>query len=80
MAPPSDDGVRPSQYSTYGTSIRRFNNETQYLYNGRDDHFIVLKQDWATYLHLQGHISRIDEQIKKHLMEVHSETKNEFLN
>lgn len=39
-------------------------------YNGRDDHFFALRQEWATYLHLQGQITQIDEQIKKHLEHV----------
>jgi hypothetical protein len=39
-------------------------------YNGRDDHFFALKQEWATYLHLQGQIAQIDGQIKKHLEDV----------
>lgn len=39
-------------------------------YNGRDDHFFALKQEWATYLHLQDQIAQIDQQIKKHLVDV----------
>ncbi len=39
-------------------------------YNGRDDHFFALRQEWATYLHLQDQIAQVDEQIKKHLEEV----------
>tara|TARA_R110001592_G_C13113092_1_gene745145 strand:+ start:292 stop:1668 length:1377 start_codon:yes stop_codon:yes gene_type:complete len=39
-------------------------------YNGRDDYFFALKQEWATYLHLQKQITQVDIQIKKHLVEI----------
>jgi len=39
-------------------------------YNGREDYYFALKQEWNTYLHLQKQISEVDEQIKKHLANV----------
>ncbi len=39
-------------------------------YNGRDDYFFALKQEWETYHHLQNQITEVDKQIKKHLSEV----------
>ncbi|WP_373519001.1 hypothetical protein [Pricia sp.] len=39
-------------------------------YNGRDDYFFALKQEWETYLHLQRQIIEVDGQIKEHLEEV----------
>ena len=39
-------------------------------YNGREDYYFALKQEWSTYLHLQKQIDEIDIQIKKHLSEV----------
>ncbi len=39
-------------------------------YNGREDYFFALKQEWETYLHLQKQIDQVDIQIKKHLEEV----------
>ena len=39
-------------------------------YNGREDYFFALKQEWETYLHLQKQIDQVDVQIKKHLEEV----------
>lgn len=39
-------------------------------YNGREDYYFALKQEWDTYLHLQSQIEQIDEQIKNHLADV----------
>lgn len=39
-------------------------------YNGRDDYFFALRQEWETYLHLQNQIIEIDRQIKEHLEEI----------
>ncbi len=39
-------------------------------YNGRDDYFFALKQEWETYHHLQNQITEVDKQIKKHLSDV----------
>lgn len=36
-------------------------------YNGREDYFFALKQEWETYLHLQKQIDQVDLQIKNHL-------------
>lgn len=38
-------------------------------YNGREDYFFALKQEWETYLHLQSQKDQVDVQIKKHLEE-----------
>jgi hypothetical protein len=34
-------------------------------YNGREDYFFALKQEWNTYLHLQNQIEETDLEIKK---------------
>ena len=39
-------------------------------YNGREDYYFALQQEWHTYLHLQKQIGAVDIQIKKHLTEV----------
>lgn len=39
-------------------------------YNGRDDYFFALKQEWEIYHHLQDQITEVDKQIKKHLSDV----------
>jgi len=39
-------------------------------YNGREDYFFALQQEWSTYLHLQKQIDQVDKQIKKHLEDV----------
>ncbi len=39
-------------------------------YNGREDYYFALKQEWNTYLHLQKQIDEVDKQIKKHLADV----------
>lgn len=36
-------------------------------YNGRVDYFFALKQEWETYLHLQGQKQEVDAEIKKYL-------------
>ena len=39
-------------------------------YNGREDYYFALQQEWDTYLHLQKQIDQVDKQIKKHLEDV----------
>lgn len=39
-------------------------------YNGREDYYFALKQEWNTYIHLQKQIDEIDVQIEKHLSQV----------
>lgn len=39
-------------------------------YNGREDYYFALQQEWNTYLHLQKQIDEVDIQIKKHLTDV----------
>jgi transposase len=39
-------------------------------YNGREDYFFALKQEWETYLHLQEQKKEVDAQIKKYLEEI----------
>jgi transposase len=39
-------------------------------YNGREDYFFALKQEWETYLHLQEQKKEVDAQIKKYLEQV----------
>ena len=34
-------------------------------FNGREDYFFALKQEWKTYLHLQNQIDETDKEIKK---------------
>ena len=39
-------------------------------YNGREDYFFALKQEWKTYLHLQRQIDETDKEIKKLLKKI----------
>jgi transposase len=39
-------------------------------YNGREDYFFALKQEWNTYLHLQKQIDETDKEIKKLLEKI----------
>lgn len=39
-------------------------------YNGREDYYFALKQEWKTYLHLQKQIEETDMEIKKILKEI----------
>jgi transposase len=39
-------------------------------YNGREDYYFALKQEWETYHHLQKQIDQVDIQIKKHIEQV----------
>jgi len=39
-------------------------------YNGREDYYFALKQEWETYLHIQKQIDQVDVQIKRHLEKV----------
>ena len=39
-------------------------------YNGREDYFFALKQEWKTYLHLQKQIDETDKEIKKLLNDI----------
>jgi len=36
-------------------------------YNGREDYFFALKQEWETYLHLQKQKDEVDAEIKKYI-------------
>jgi len=39
-------------------------------YNGREDYFFALKQEWKTYIHLQKQIDETDKEIKKLLKKI----------
>jgi len=39
-------------------------------YNGREDYFFALKQEWQTYLHLQKQIDQTDKEISKLLKNI----------
>lgn len=39
-------------------------------YNGREDYFFALKQEWKTYLHLQKQIDETDKELKKLLKNI----------
>ena len=45
-------------------------------YNGREDYFFALKQEWKTYLHLQKQIDETDKEIKKLLKKIIKEDEN----
>ena len=45
-------------------------------YNGREDYFFALKQEWKTYLHLQKQIDETDKEIKKLLKKIISDDEN----
>lgn len=45
-------------------------------YNGREDYFFALKQEWKTYLHLQKQINETDKEIKKLLKKIIREDEN----
>lgn len=46
-------------------------------FNGREDYYFTLKQEWGTYLHIQSQIDEVDAQIKKTLTEIIEIDKNE---
>lgn len=39
-------------------------------YNGRSDYYFALKQEWNTFIHLQGQIDELDAEIKKTLNDI----------
>jgi len=45
-------------------------------YNGREDYFFALKQEWKTYLHLQEQIDETDKEIKKLLKNIIAKDQN----
>ncbi len=45
-------------------------------YNGREDYFFALKQEWKTYLHLQKQIDQTDKEIKKLLKKIIKDDEN----
>ena len=45
-------------------------------YNGREDYFFALKQEWKTYLHLQKQIDETDKEIKKLLKKIIKKDQN----
>ena len=48
-------------------------------YNGREDYYFALQQEWKTYLHLQNQIDEVDVQIKNHLTDVIDNDKKQHL-
>ena len=46
-------------------------------FNGREDYFFTLKQEWGIYLHIQSQIDEVDVQIKETLTEIIEIDKNE---
>lgn len=45
-------------------------------YNGREDYFFALKQEWKTYLHLQKQIDETDKEIKRLLKKIIRDDEN----
>ena len=39
-------------------------------YNGRADYYFAMKQEWNTFLHLQGQIDELDAEINKTLKSI----------
>jgi hypothetical protein len=39
-------------------------------YNGRADYYFAMKQEWKTFLHLQGQIDELDAEINKTLKSI----------
>lgn len=45
-------------------------------YNGREDYFFALKQEWKTYIHMQKQIDETDKEIKRLLKKIIKNDKN----
>ncbi len=63
-------GEKLAKYRHY--NIRKSEEEIAKAlqYNGREDYFFALKQEWKTYLHLQKQIDETDNEIKKLLKKI----------
>lgn len=60
-------GEKLAEYRHYNCRKPQSEIAKALQYNGRNDYFFALKQEWETYHHLQNQITEVDKQIKKHL-------------
>jgi len=72
-------GEKLSEYRHYNCRKSKEEIAKALEYNGREDYFFALKQEWETYLYLQKQIDKIDIQISKFLSEIikNDEKKNQ---
>lgn len=63
-------GKELSKYRHFNCRKPEEEIERALQYNGREDYFFALKQEWKTYLHLQKQIDETDKEIKKLLKNI----------
>jgi len=63
-------GEKLSEYRHYNCRKSKEEIAKALEYNGREDYFFALKQEWETYLYLQKQIEKINIQINKLLSEI----------
>lgn len=63
-------GKELSKYRHFNCRKPEHEIEKALQYNGREDYFFALKQEWKTYLHLQKQIDETDKEIKKLLKSI----------
>jgi hypothetical protein len=63
-------GTKLSKYRHYNIKKSEEEIAKALQYNGREDYFFALKQEWKTYLHLQKQIDETDKEIKKLLKKI----------
>jgi transposase len=63
-------GIKLAKHRHYNVKKSEEEIAKALQYNGREDYYFALKQEWSTYLHLQKQIDEIDVQIKQHLSDV----------
>ena len=70
------DGKKLAKHRHY--NIRKSEEEIAKAlqYNGREDYFFALKQEWETYQHLQKQIDETDKEIKKLLEKIINQDEN----
>ena len=69
-------GTQLAKYRHYNCRKSKEEIAKALQYNGREDLFFALKQEWETYLHLQKQKTEVDIQIKNHLEEVINKDEN----
>ena len=63
-------GKELSKYRHFNCRKPEEEIERALQYNGREDYFFALKQEWKTYLHLQKQIDETDQEIKRLLKRI----------
>lgn len=69
-------GKELSKYRHHNCRKPQAELEKALQYNGREDYFFALKQEWETYLHLQKQVEDTDLEINKLLNKIVSENEN----